>query len=104
MLTQGGLVVKVAFLGTGLMGAPMVRCLLRAGYQVEAWNRTRAKAEVLVPDGAAIAESPAAAVSSADIVISILENASVVEDVLFSRDTATTAAPGTLFIDMSSIA
>ena len=45
----------IAFLGTGLMGAPMVRNLLRAGYPVTVWNRSSEKALGLVPDGARLA-------------------------------------------------
>jgi 3-hydroxyisobutyrate dehydrogenase-like beta-hydroxyacid dehydrogenase len=96
--------VKIAFLGTGLMGAPMARRLLHAGYQISAWNRTRAKAEVLAADGAEIAGSPAEAVRGAKTVIAILENAPVVENVLFTQGTAEASAKGTCFIDMSSIA
>jgi 2-hydroxy-3-oxopropionate reductase len=96
--------VQLAFLGIGLMGAPMARRLLQAGYSVTAWNRTRAKSEALTANGAAIADTPAEAVSAADLVISILENASVVEEVFFSRGTAAAAKARTLFIDMSSIA
>lgn len=96
--------MQVAFLGIGLMGAPMARRLLRAGHRVTAWNRTRAKAEALLPDGAAVAGSPAEAVASARFVLSILENAPAVEDVLFSQGAARAAGAGTLFVDMSSIA
>ena len=38
---------KIAFLGTGLMGAPMCRCLLQAGFKLTVWNRSIAKAEAL---------------------------------------------------------
>ncbi len=96
--------MKIAFLGIGLMGAPMARRLLKAGHELTVWNRTHAKAEALKPDGAVVAQSPADAVSRAELVISILENAPVVEDVLLSQGAARAAAPGTLFIDMSSIA
>ncbi|HWT38640.1 MAG TPA: NAD(P)-binding domain-containing protein, partial [Paraburkholderia sp.] len=44
--------VEIGFCGPGLMGAPMIRHLLGAGHAVQVWNRTRAKAEALVPDGA----------------------------------------------------
>ena len=96
--------MKIAFLGIGLMGAPMARRLLGAGHAVTAWNRTRSKADSLVSDGAVVADTPAEAVASADIVIAILENAAVVEDVLFARGAASAAKAGTLFVDMSSIA
>src|SRR5690606_24484422 len=101
---RGGTRVEIAFLGTGLMGEPMARRLLRAGHRVTAWNRTLAKAEPLAADGATVAQFPAAAVETAELVISILEDAAAVEDVLFARQAAESAPAGTLFIDMSSIA
>ncbi|MBX3553107.1 MAG: NAD(P)-dependent oxidoreductase [Pseudolabrys sp.] len=96
--------VKIAFLGTGLMGAPMARRLLQSGHAVTAWNRTKAKAEALAADGAAIADTPAEAVRNAELVIAILENAPVVESVFFAQGAAAAAPKGTCFIDMSSIA
>ena len=44
--------MKIAFLGTGLMGSHMARNILKAGFSVAAWNRTLAKAEALRGDGA----------------------------------------------------
>ncbi|KMO17768.1 NAD(P)-dependent oxidoreductase [Methylobacterium platani] len=94
---------RIAFLGTGLMGAPMARNLLRAGFPVTAWNRSRAKAEALRPDGATIAGDAAAAVRDADLVILMLENGPIVEEVLFRAGTAAAIRPGTVVADMSSI-
>jgi 2-hydroxy-3-oxopropionate reductase len=91
---------RVAFLGIGLMGRPMATRLLNAGYPLTAWNRSRAKAEPLGALGAHIADTPAAAVAEADLVISMLEAGPIVAEV------AELALPGmragTLFIDMSS--
>src|SRR6476661_2098859 len=56
---------RVAVLGTGIMGAPMARNLLKAGFQVRVWNRTPDKARVLAPEGADLAETPADAVGEA---------------------------------------
>ncbi|MFF9486467.1 NAD(P)-dependent oxidoreductase [Streptomyces sp. NPDC014676] len=64
--------LTVSVLGTGIMGAAMARSLLRAGHTVRAWNRTRAKAEPLAADGAHIAGTPAEAVESADVVLTML--------------------------------
>ncbi|MFI2373726.1 NAD(P)-dependent oxidoreductase [Streptomyces sp. NPDC018964] len=64
--------LTVSVLGTGIMGAAMARNLLRAGHTVRAWNRTRAKAEPLAADGAHIAGTPAEAVESADVVLTML--------------------------------
>ncbi|GAA0603754.1 NAD(P)-dependent oxidoreductase [Streptomyces crystallinus] len=63
---------KIAFLGLGNMGAPMARRLLSAGYGLTVWNRTPARAEALVADGAVAAASPAEAVRDADVVITML--------------------------------
>jgi 2-hydroxy-3-oxopropionate reductase len=95
---------RIAFLGTGLMGAPMASNLLRDGHPVTVWNRTRAKAEALQSLGASVADSPAEAADGADVVILILENGGVVEQVLFDSGLVERLAPGALVIDMSSIA
>jgi 3-hydroxyisobutyrate dehydrogenase-like beta-hydroxyacid dehydrogenase len=51
----------IAFLGTGRMGQPMAASLARAGLRVQAWNRTASPAAALIPDGATVGGSPAAA-------------------------------------------
>ena len=92
----------IAFLGTGLMGAPMVRNLLRAGYPVTVWNRSSEKALGLVPDGARPAGTPAAAVGDATIVITMVSDGAAVRGLL-DGGLAGALRPGTIFIDMSSI-
>lgn len=94
---------RVAVLGIGMMGLPMARRLCEAGHEVSAWNRSRAKAERLMPFGARVTDRPADAVSQADVVITLLENGQVVEDVLFHQGAAQGLRPGTLVVDMSSI-
>jgi 3-hydroxyisobutyrate dehydrogenase len=69
---------RVAFLGTGIMGAPMARNLLKAGFRVRAWNRTAGKARVLVAEGADLAETPADAVREAAFVITMLTDTAAV--------------------------
>jgi 3-hydroxyisobutyrate dehydrogenase len=71
--------MRVALLGTGTMGAPMARHLLRSGHEVRAWNRTRAKAEAT---GAAVADTPAAAVAGVDAVITMLADGESVAEVM----------------------
>jgi len=91
---------RIAFLGIGLMGLPMAKNLLKAGYPLNAWNRTRAKAEPLATDGAQIVGSLADAVRDANIIITMLEAGPVVIDVI------TAALPdiprGSIVVDMSS--
>ena len=94
---------RIAFLGLGLMGSRQVRRLLGAGYDVTVWNRTRAKAEPLAADGATVADTAAAAVADADIVITMLENGPVVSDLLTGQGVAEAMRPGAVLIDMSSI-
>lgn len=94
---------RIAFLGIGLMGAPMARRLLAAGRDVTVWNRTRAKAEALAGDGARIADRAAEAVAGADIVIAMLDNGAVVTEVLFGQGVAEAMGQDAVFIDMSSI-
>ncbi|MDP4547727.1 NAD(P)-dependent oxidoreductase [Marinobacter sp. MDS2] len=93
---------KIAFLGIGLMGAPMTRNLLNAGYPMTLWNRTESKCEPFA-DEATIAKSPAEAVADADVVITMLENGQVVDDVLVGKGAIAALKEGALLIDMSSV-
>ena len=90
----------ITFLGTGLMGEPMVRRLLAAGFSVTVWNRTHAKAQRLETAGARAQQALAAAVDGAAIVISMLEAGPVVAQVL--QQALPALAPGMLWVDMSS--
>jgi 2-hydroxy-3-oxopropionate reductase len=92
---------RIAFLGIGLMGAPMAERLAAAGRDLVLWNRTRAKAEAIA--GARVAATPAEAAAQADVLITMLENGPVVEAVLFGQHGAAAALNrGALVIDMSS--
>ena len=71
--------MRVAVLGTGIMGAPMARNLAAAGHEVTAWNRSPEKAEGI--EGVEAAGSVADAVSGADAVITMLADADAVEQV-----------------------
>ncbi|MCH2388938.1 MAG: NAD(P)-binding domain-containing protein, partial [Opitutales bacterium] len=94
---------KIAFLGTGLMGAPMCRCLLKAGFELSVWNRSIVKAEALQADGATLAETPIAAVKGAEVVITMLSDGPAVSDLMFDQGMAEAIAEGATRIDMSSI-
>lgn len=96
--------LKIGFLGTGLMGGPMAANLVKSGYRVTVWNRTRSKTDHLARLGAKVAESPADAVCEADVVVAILENGPVVEQVVFGSGAAERMRPGSLLVDMSSLA
>ena len=94
---------SVAFLGIGLMGDPMARRLLAAGFPLTAWNRSPAKAEALRSAGARVAADAAEAARDADIVITMLQDGAVVQSLLDDAGVAAAMRPGSLFIDMSSV-
>ncbi|MBX6329227.1 MAG: NAD(P)-dependent oxidoreductase [Pseudolabrys sp.] len=75
---------KIGWIGTGRMGAPMAERLLRAGYDVSIWNRTRAKAEPLASLGGKIANN-LADLASCDIVFSIVSEGKDLEQVLLGQ-------------------
>jgi 3-hydroxyisobutyrate dehydrogenase-like beta-hydroxyacid dehydrogenase len=93
---------NIAVLGIGLMGLPTARRLREAGHDVRAWNRTRSKAERLLPFGVTVCDSPQEAVQGAEVVVCFLENGEVSEHVLFALSAAAAMQPGTLVIDMAS--
>jgi 3-hydroxyisobutyrate dehydrogenase-like beta-hydroxyacid dehydrogenase len=93
--------MNVAFLGLGIMGSRMAANLRAAGHDVVVWNRTRSRAEAL---GEPIAATPAEAASEAEAVVTMVVDGPQVEAILFGPDgAASTARPGTLFVDMSTI-
>lgn len=92
---------KIAFLGLGRMGLPMARRLADAGYPLTVWNRSPGRADGLTGAGATEAATPAEAVRGADVVVTMLSDPAAVAE-LAGRFTAD-LAPGTLWIDMSSI-
>ncbi|MFF0411300.1 NAD(P)-dependent oxidoreductase [Kitasatospora sp. NPDC004745] len=87
---------KIAFLGLGRMGLPMARRLAAAGNPLTVWNRSPGRADGLVE-----AATPAAAVRGADVVVTMLSDPQAVADV--AGRFVPELAPGTLWIDMSSI-
>ena len=94
---------KIAFLGTGLMGAPMCCCLLKAGFELTVWNRSAAKAEALRTEGATVAATPAEAAAGAEVVITMLSDGPAVAEVMFEQSVVEAIADGATRIDMSSI-
>jgi 3-hydroxyisobutyrate dehydrogenase len=90
----------VALLGTGIMGAPMGRNLARAGLAVRAWNRTRDKAEPLGADGVAVVDTPAEAVTGADVVLTMLYDGPATLDVM--RQAASGLRPRTAWVQSTT--
>jgi 3-hydroxyisobutyrate dehydrogenase len=96
----------VAFLGLGIMGSRMAACLVRAGFDVRAWNRTRERADAWGErHGGRVAATPREAADGAAAVVSMVVDGPQVEAILLGDDGAVAgAAPGTLFVDCSTIA
>jgi 3-hydroxyisobutyrate dehydrogenase-like beta-hydroxyacid dehydrogenase len=95
---------RLAFLGLGQMGTPMAARLLEAGHNLTVWNRTSAKTQPLVDQGAAVAASPADAVAGVDAVFTMLATPEALEQVLFAADGAVGGlSPGQCLIDMSTV-
>ncbi|HKP16852.1 MAG TPA: NAD(P)-dependent oxidoreductase [Gaiellaceae bacterium] len=86
--------MRVAVLGTGIMGAPIARNLAAAGHDVRVWNRTRAKAEGL---GATVAETAEEAVARAEVLVTMLADGPAVEEVVPGLD------PEVLWVQMSTV-
>lgn len=95
--------ITLAFCGTGLMGAPMVRRLLAAGHRVRVWNRSAAKAQALAADGAEWAATPAEAAHGCDGVFLCLTDEDAVHDTVFGAQ-GVHHAGGAWLVDHSSIA
>jgi 3-hydroxyisobutyrate dehydrogenase-like beta-hydroxyacid dehydrogenase len=101
---QGAHKPRAAYLGLGLMGAPMVRRLLAAGLDVGVWNRSPEKAEALRADGARVAATPGEAAQGAEIICLCLFDAAAVETALEGEDgLLAQAASGAVVVDFSSI-
>ncbi|MET8996609.1 NAD(P)-dependent oxidoreductase [Amycolatopsis sp. NPDC004169] len=90
--------MSVAFLGTGIMGAPMAANIAKAGLDVRVWNRTREKAEPLA-EVATVAGSPSAAAEGADVLVTMLADGPAVAEAF----EAASPASGTLWLQMSTV-
>lgn len=97
--------VKIGWIGTGVMGAPMCGHLLDAGYVVAVNSRTRAKAEHLIEAGARWCESPAEVAQEADVVFTMAGTPAEIRDIYFSESGIfTTLQAAATVIDMSTTA
>lgn len=95
---------RIGFLGLGGMGSGMAGRLADAGFEVSAFNRTASRAEPLAEHGVRVSATPALAAADADALLLSLATHSAVDEVLFGRDGALTAAPpGTLVADTSTV-
>jgi 2-hydroxy-3-oxopropionate reductase len=95
---------KVGLIGLGLMGSPIARNLLKAGFPLTVWNRTREKAEKLRSEGAQVANSPHEVAAESDILITIVSDPPALEQVLFGANGAVAGLKrDSLLIDSSTV-
>jgi len=95
---------RVGFIGLGLMGSGMSMNILKAGYPLTVWNRTRSKMKPLIDAGAKGAESPKEVAEKSDIIIDIVTDSPDVEAVLLGPNGVIHGAKsGTIILDMSTI-
>jgi 3-hydroxyisobutyrate dehydrogenase-like beta-hydroxyacid dehydrogenase len=97
---------SVGFIGLGIMGSRQAANLARAGYELTVFNRTRERAEAWAAEhGGHVAGSPREVAERSDVVITMVVDGAQVERMLLGDDGALAGArPGTLFVDMSTIA
>ncbi|MET0800944.1 MAG: NAD(P)-binding domain-containing protein [Actinomycetota bacterium] len=95
---------RIGFIGLGIMGKPMARNLLAAGYQLTVHSRSPGPVDEVVASGAARGDEPAKVAAASDVTITMLPDTADVEQVLTGRGGVIEGAPaGSLVIDMSSI-
>lgn len=96
---------KIGFIGLGIMGKPMSLNLIKAGYSLVVMDRNASVVDEMKAAGASVAASPAEVAGQVDVVITMLPNSPHVKEVVLGENgVAEGAKPGTVVIDMSSIA
>ncbi len=94
----------ICFIGLGIMGKPMAANLLKSGYPLIVFNRTRGKLAALVEKGATAADSISDCSHRADVIITMLPDSSEVREIILGKNgVAESAKPNSTVIDMSSI-
>jgi 2-hydroxy-3-oxopropionate reductase len=94
----------IGFIGLGIMGRPMARNLLKAGYPLVVYSRSRGPVDEIAKAGAKVGTSPRDVASQSDVLITMLPNSPDVEQVVLGRDGVIEGArSGLVFLDMSTI-
>ena len=101
--TQTGSLPRVAFVGAGVMGRPMIANLRKAGFTVKAFDQSPVATENLRADGVDVADSLSAAVADAKVVVTMLPDTPHVQSVLGADGIGAELPAGTVVIDMSTI-
>jgi 3-hydroxyisobutyrate dehydrogenase len=96
--------MDIGFIGLGIMGLPMSLNLLKAGYSLAVYNRTKERCRAIEEAGAEVKNSPADVAMVSDVVITIVTDTPDVESVIFGADGVSDGlSPGKIVIDMSTI-
>lgn len=96
--------LDVGWIGFGIMGRPMAENLLRAGFTVAGYNRTKSRLESFAGAGGRLAESPRDAAAASDVVVTMVSDTGDVEQVLFGESGAVEGLrAGQIVVDMSTI-
>ncbi len=95
--------ITIGFIGTGLMGLPMAKNILKSGFKLKAFNRSIEKAEPLKEFGAEISKTISDVVKDSDFVITMLTDDSAVDAITSSSDFLDNLKSGSIVIDMSSV-
>jgi len=95
--------ITIGFIGTGLMGLPMAKNILKSGFKLKAFNRSIEKAEPLKEFGAEISKTISDVVKDSDFVITMLTDDSAVDAITSSSDFLDNLKSGSTVIDMSSV-
>ncbi len=96
---------KVGWIGTGNMGVPMSKNLIKAGHEVTVWNRTKEKADPVVEAGGKWADTPAAAANGAEFIFIMVADGKALKNCVFGPNgIVDTLAAGAIVTDMSTVA
>jgi len=94
--------INIGFIGTGLMGLPMAKNILKSGFKLIAFNRSKEKLETLKKSGVQIATSVGNLVSNSEVIITMLTDDEAVDEVIGSKEFLNNLKSGSIVIDMSS--
>ncbi len=95
---------RVGLIGLGIMGTPMARNLIKAGFEVTVYSRTPEKVAAMADEGAKPAKSPAAVAANSEMVITMVPDSSDVESVVEGAGGVFEGlTPGSIIADMSTI-
>ncbi|WNY87862.1 NAD(P)-dependent oxidoreductase [Leclercia adecarboxylata] len=95
--------MRIGLLGTGLMGQPVARRLVAAGYPVTVWNRSQEKALQLASAGVKIEQSASQLLADSELIICLLSDATACDEVIFNHDALQYIGPDTIILMMSTL-